>query len=886
MNPPKKLNDPRIYPLYSFLLTIATFCIALFALGILGYGNDTILRSDLASQYVPFIQSFLRVLKGEESFWYSFSTYLGSGSILNYAYYTINPFNLLYLIEGISISAMTTFIILVKLGLVGASFTFFAQKVLKSNAMASILFALCYALSGYCVTFHFHIMWLDALYLLPWIVWLILRLIDTGRYFLLLFSYAYLFITNFYMAFIIGIFSVIIYLVYFLYSHDIREKKNWKLFAVVSGKFALSVLLAAGLCAVVLLPTAYFLFRHMAADNFEFQTLRPTLLDLVNTLFIGQMADLDNDLPFLYSGILTLLVFPFYFINKEISKKEKISTAVPMLFLLLCMFSLPLYKFMHAFDYPNWYAYRFSFLLIFLMTAAACRQFPFLHRIERPKLIKYAVGLIVLYSAMIPLHSMIFGAQSTNSNNGLLLNAAFIVLWLIIFHIAQKPRRCLPLLLICLTAAELSVNAYICNRNSQPAEKEDTFNQWYYAQKDAVETIQREDSSFYRIDVGHDIIHNSAQMFGYAGFNTFSSSDDYPLRRALSHLGIAAGNRFIADMSQSDLIDLLFAGKYIVTMPLMNSLSVNGITQDNYVRAEIQENPYALSLGYMVSSQLLLYTPTADSFLNQENLIACMTGRSYHFYDPIPEDSIHTTYSNIGTTTNNNGIYVFYHLSDKVVGGISTFTVPHREGQNSYFCFFQSNPGANDSSVQIVYDQFGVDEANSLSYGNIAKTIYDEETGEDFILIYSADNTNYLCNGIYAYYYDDRLLEELYQDLSVGNMNVLEEQGDYISATVTATEDRPLLFTSIPYDDSWYIYVDGIPTQSMPVLENAFLGVALTPGEHLIQFYYIEEGSNLGARITLIAFGIVLLLILGYAIKRTIEDSRQKSLKTKSQPPA
>ncbi len=871
-------RDPRFYPLYSFIFTVAAFCAALFALGILGYGNDTILRSDLFVQYVPFIQSFLRVLKGEESFWYSFSSYLGSGSILNYAYYTINPFNLLYLIDGVSITAMTAFIIIVKLGLAAASFTFFAQKTLRARGTASILFAMCYALSAYSVTLHFHIMWLDALYMLPWIVWLIIRLIDTGKYFLLIFSYAYLFITNFYMAFIVGVFSVIIYLVYFLYTHNIREKKTWKLFAVASGKFALSALLAAGLCAVILLPTARFLFRHMAADNFDFQELRPTLLDLVNTLFIGQMADLNNDLPFLYSGILTLLIFPFYFINKKISKKEKIFAAIPMLFLLVCMFSLPLYKFMHAFDYPNWYAFRFAFLLIFLMTAAACRQFSYLQEIDRPKLAVYAAGLIVLYSAMIPLHSLIFNAASTNTNTGLLINTAFIALWLLLFHIAQKPRRCLPLLLLCLTAAELSVNAYMCNQNSQPAENEDTYNQWYYAQKDAVETILQGDSGFYRIDVGQDIVHNSAQMFGYAGFNTFSSSDDYPLRRALSHLGMTAGNRFIANMSRTDLIDLLFAGKYIVTLPLSDSISYNGITEDNYTKAEITVNPYALSLGYMVSPQLLLYAPVNDSFVNQENLVSCMTGRLYHFYDAIPPEDIRIAYSNIGVTNNNHGATIFYHLTDAATGGLSTFSVPHQDGRDSYFCFFQEDPGARDTSVVIIYDQFGIDEANAFSFGNIVKTLYQEESGTDTLYIYSADNTDYFCYGIYAYYYDDELLEDLYLDLSAGNMNIIEEQGDYIAATVTATEERPLLFTSIPYDDSWYIYVDGILTQSVPLLEDAFLGVALTPGEHLIEFRYIEEGSNTGAWITLISFGILLLLILGYAVRRTVEDSKKRKL--------
>lgn len=872
----KILKDPRIYPLYSFILTIITFCIILYAFDILGYGNNTILRSDLFEQYVPFIQSFLRVLKGEENFWYSFSTYLGSGSILTHAYYTLNPFNLLYLIDGISIFIMTAIIITLKLGLAAASFTFFAQKVLKSNAIASIIFAMCYALSTYSTTLHFNIMWLDALYLLPWIIFLIFRLIDTGKYFLLLFSYAYMFITNFYMAFIVGVFSAIIYLVYFQYSHDIRKKKNWKLFMITSGKFALSAILAACLCAILLLPAASFIFRHLAADNMEFQPLSPTLLDLVNTLFMGQMADLDNLLPFLYSGLLTLLIFPFYFINKEIPKKEKLFAAVPMLFLLICMFSLPLYKFMHAFDYPNFYAFRFAFLLIFLMTAAACRQFSFLHTIERPKLIMYAVGLIVLYSAIVPIHPLVFGALSTNNNDGLLINAAFIALWLILFQIAQKPRRCVPVLLLCLTMTELSVNAYLCDQQSQPAMPEDYINQWYYSEKDAVDTIHQKDNGFYRINVGNEPIFNSAHLFGYASFSTFSSSDDYTLRRALSHLGIATGNRIIFNLCQNDLNDLLFAAKYTIYLPPEDTLSLNGITQDNFYKSEISENPYALSLGYMVSSQVLQYTPTNDPFANQENLIAAMTGRTYDFYDAVPQEDISVSCDNISIEHIYDNI-IFHHLSDKSPDSLVTYKIPHKENLDSYFYFYKNIPGLYEVATVIIYEQYGANGQSPINFGNMVKTIYKEDSDEDIIYIYSTDvSTDYFCSGIYTYYYDDRLLEDLYLDLSAGNMNLLEQQGNYIAATVTATEERPLLFTSIPYDDYWFVYVDGSLSQSVSLIEDAFLGVSLTPGEHLIELRYFEEGSNLGAKITLISIGIMLLLFLGYFVKKSITDSRQK----------
>ena len=62
-----------LYAFCAFLLSILAFCLFLTMYGVLGYGNYTILRGDLYAQYIDFISMYIRVLKGQENFWYSFS---------------------------------------------------------------------------------------------------------------------------------------------------------------------------------------------------------------------------------------------------------------------------------------------------------------------------------------------------------------------------------------------------------------------------------------------------------------------------------------------------------------------------------------------------------------------------------------------------------------------------------------------------------------------------------------------------------------------------------------------------------------------------------------------------------------------------------------------
>ena len=78
---------------------------------------------------------------------------------------------------------------------------------------------------------------------------------------------------------------------------------------------------------------------------------------------------------------------------------------------------------------------------------------------------------------------------------------------------------------------------------------------------------------------------------------------------------------------------------------------------------------------------------------------------------------------------------------------------------------------------------------------------------------------------------------------------------------MTSTAERPVLFTSIPYEDGWEAYVDGKTTDIYPVMGDAFLALVLTPGEHTIELHYTAPGREIGMMLSE-ASGIILLVIL------------------------
>lgn len=686
------------------------------------------------------------------------------------------------------------------------------------------------------------------------------------------------------MAFMVGIFSAVIFIVYSCYQLKTGDHSSWKLLLKRGLSFAGCVLLAAGICAAILLPAALYLYSNMAADNFEFKYLAANLLDMINAMFIGEMQTMDTQVPLLYSGLPVLALLPFYFSNTHIKKKEKIYNGIVIGFLIVSMLYLPLYKLMHAFDYPNFYGFRFAFLLVFVFISLACRESAYLSEISLKSLGIYFLSLTVLYSFMVSFQYLKFPDYSTNSQEELLINAIFLFIWFMLvylFHRKEAFSSLLSIIAILVISAELIVNSYLCiNKVEHGTIDESTYNQLYYSATEAIELIKDNDSGFYRIHLNNTSNYNSASLFNYAGLTTFSSSDNYNLRNTMSHLGLITSNRYINENGMTDITNMLFAAKYDVN--LIKAEAGTGINASNYVSASsVTENPYALSLGYMVSPLIENYEATADPFYNQILLIQAMTGKIYPFFEPLALDDITIEYDNMAIAYN-LGSVEFYPLSDTYGGGHIFFSVPTVEGKNFMMCFSRPEPKAMTESAYVIAELRGVTDPATLSYGSIHKAVTTSnlyEADYDLLVLEFSDSTTLIdyCNSIYAYYYNSAYLPSIYEDLAPGNLEIQSFSQDTIIGTVTSTAERPVLFTSIPYEDGWEAYVDGKTADIYPVMGDAFLALVLTPGEHRIELHYTAPGSELGLLISEISGLLLLLILLLHRRRPGVEDSKSQN---------
>ena len=103
---------------------------------------------------------------------------------------------------------------------------------------------------------------------------------------------------------------------------------------------------------------------------------------------------------------------------------------------------------------------------------------------------------------------------------------------------------------------------------------------------------------------------------------------------------------------------------------------------------------------------------------------------------------------------------------------------------------------------------------------------------------------------LYIYLLDVDAYKSWIEEIRKSQMEIITyKKDDYIKGKVNVTEDRTTLFTSIPYDEGWKVYVDGKKVKYNKLL-TAFIGIDLESGEHIIEFKYLPKGFILGCIIS------------------------------------
>lgn len=232
--------------------------------GFYPFGESSILITDMGSQYVEYFAAFTRMIREEDSLLFTWDSGMGMNFLGIWAYYLSSPFTpILLLFPPELLTEGILCLLTLKIAASGAAMSFYLFGRFRIKGVWNLGFSAAYALSAYSVVYSFNIMWLDGVILLPLVILAARRVFDmpagfprVRRCLPLVLALAVLFAANFYIAYMVGAFSFLVYLVWCLSDSG----GGRRLLGRMSAFFGCAAL-AACIAAVVLLPAFFSLLN-------------------------------------------------------------------------------------------------------------------------------------------------------------------------------------------------------------------------------------------------------------------------------------------------------------------------------------------------------------------------------------------------------------------------------------------------------------------------------------------------------------------------------------------------------------------------------------------------------------------------------------------------
>lgn len=760
----------------------------------------SVLKSDLFFQYYKLFFYLKDVLVGNSSILYSFSKGLGGGMISTYAYYLASPFNLF--LKFISYENIYNFVILtimIKISLCGTTlFSFLKYHFKDKKNIYLFLFSTFYALSLYNIGSYFQLMWLDGLVLAPLVLLGIDKLILEKKSLLYGINLFLVILSNYYIGYMICIFSVL-YFIYRCFLNKFDKKIIFKYIIV-------SVL--AGLMTMFLnYPNILDIFGSDKLLKYRMGIINTNILEIISQMFIGSHGE-ENVLniygAFLYCGIIMLPLLLLYFGNNKFSKKERILSFLMILIMLLSIFVNPINYIWHVFSPPNCFNCRYIFLFIVFILYLSCKSFFNINYVS--KRYYYMISPIL---PILGLMIYIYGSFS------LIYICISVFLYLIyLFLLYNFKNKEVKMLLILLVFAEAYFNLHITFNNYEFLYNDYIFGR-YNEKTESINYIKEKDPSFYRMefDKTESVNDNNSLYYDYNGASIWLSTvKDIPF---FKKIGYEYDSNIYKHFSYP-VMDSILGIKYYESInenKYYNKIYTHKVSENDNefynlskIDSNIYENPYSLSLGYMVNKNVKNSNLNLDCFINQNKIINDMTNLDLLVYEKQEVD---------------NYIYNIKTLNDFYI----KFDINSSGDRYSYKVYL------NDKFYkEITYDD--VDVVYVLNDYNIGDEIKIEIKSDDVSL-----------NNLDVYTMNDNFIKHI-DYLKDNQLNVTQFKDGYVKGNIDVKENG-VLFTSILYDENWNVLVDGNEADKIKIYDT-FIGIDLNDGFHEIEFIYKPKGLKIG----------------------------------------
>ena len=974
---------------YCCISGLVAFCIMIFTYlchsNSLFFGDQTVLRMDLYHQYGPlYAELYDRIVNGY-SLIYSWTSGLGGGFLGNLFNYCCSPFALIIFLFGHkNMPEAIAVMILLKAVFSSVSFTYYINKTNKRTDVVSVAFGVLYAFCGFFVAYSWNIMWLDAMSIFPLVMFGVEKIIEERKPALFVFSLTYTMITNYYMAYMVCVLSVIYFLYFFLsrytFSSSLKpiveksgnqtgcdlsvstdehvfasvtetsaseeqteadrfeqdasgaeavvfaaeqveavssfqaDKKSFTVFPAEKTEkktirkkekgqlknnrfwntgwmFACSAVVCFLLSAFALLPV-YFCLQTSSATSASFPDLLKTYFNVFD--FIANhlpsvsptiRSSGEIVLPNVYCGLLSVMLLPFYFLSSKISGRKKIASLC-VLVIFYVSFSVNYLNFIwHGFHFPNDLPYRFSFAYSFFILSFAYQALLNIGEFTRKQFI--AAGMAITAFAVL-LDKI--GSENVDRYS-IILTAVLAVIYVIIggyYTSPQYVKKSVVYLLV------FTVIVEICFANTGKytmSQSKTNYTSDYDSYRQISELTQKDDDEpFYRTELTKLRARMDPCWYGYHGVSTFSSMAYEHTAHLMEKMGLFGNDiNSYTYYPQTPVFNSFFSIRYLYdNTDMLSDGDTYSLVASNETYDAYRYNyylPLAFSVSKTVQDWNIAYS---DPFDVQNDLMAVCTG--------VGDCLIHVDATGI-STSNMSGV------SLESVNNGTTFNVSRDSGSGEYTVtvyidveeegeYYVYAGSTKLSSIKITADDFSYNYVSS-SIQPFTIGVGKQPAGGQIAVEYHVDSANASANLTFtaARLNEESFLRAYRQIRNNGVLSVSSFKDTHFAGKINVTNDDGFLFTSIPYDESWEIKLDGKllkyyteetdadSTDMVVKVGGGLIGFNVSAGEHTVEFTYKAKGLKEGLMLSSAGAVILLIILLQYLLKRRKKET------TKMQPP-
>lgn len=861
----------------SFLIPVFALLIYyIFFQQVYPFGNSSILTIDLGQQYIDFYAYFNETFRHRpEQFFYSFQKGLGGEMWGTWSYYLLSPFMYLTLLFPASnLSVACWLMVLLKVGLASFNFSYLLYRHYQDITIKTLSLALAYGLMGYFQANQLNIMWLDGPMILPLIILGLEQLLANQKPYLYIFSLSYALITNYYIGYMICLFSSL----YYIYA-CFKTKSNIKTYLNQAWRFAYSSLLSAGLSAFVLIPTIFSLMQSKTSTGFPNYSwaLRYPPYKVLSKLFIGafDFDQMPHGLPNIYIGSLALILVFLYFCSQHIHWREKILAAFIIIIFFLSFIYEPLQLLWHGGQFPIWYPERYSFTFSFFLLWLAYQSFRHLPQSSKT----FYLGLACCWLALsLYVYYKIEDFSFLSIKTIIISSLAFTIFLFLFAYRKQIGAYFLPSLFL-LTCLELTASTYLSLSAISYLDQAEFSNFPTYVTP-VINKIKPGPNNFYRINKSFQRTRNDAMQGHYYDLNHFNSTLEKNTIDFYQSLGLATTSGSIQYQSGTPLTDALFAIRYRLELDEVNPLSDSWDFKKRSYREnfgkkvaleasafKLYEKQHPTQFGMLLPKDFAkLKIDNNNPISLQEKIFMSATGnKQVALFTNVPFKAF-----SLNNATSHNPAYIQteYTVKNKKEDAYIDLTLPYAT-DDSYYLYI---PGHfDDEAVTFYLDGEKIAYENNRHLPELIE-VGSNKAGLEGILTVKFEGSIDL-RGLYLYRFNNSAINEWTEKLAKQHFALTKFLDNHIEANFES-ENGQMIVLSLPYNEDWHINIDGKPAIAQPILNGGLTGVKVQAGEHHLQMTFKPKGFISGYLISSLA--ILILIIQAYNPKLSLLLPKRK----------